>query len=71
MYFFEDACAPPRTSSRPATRPCPEFASAQAPTYNPANWDDLVAINRIITGTAEQVARPVGVIEAAGTNRGT
>ena len=50
----------------------PEFRKrVQAPdVHGSANWDDLVAINRIVAGTPEQVADAVGGwIEAAGTNR--
>ena len=66
-------CAPRRaTSCPPGYVTVPEFRKrVQAPdVHGAANWDDLVAINRIVAGTPEQVADAVGGwIEAAGTNR--
>jgi alkanesulfonate monooxygenase SsuD/methylene tetrahydromethanopterin reductase-like flavin-dependent oxidoreductase (luciferase family) len=73
MYFFEDALrTTPRYLVPPGYVTVPEFRKrVQAPdVHGSANWDDLVAINRIVAGTAEQVADAVGTwIEAAGTNR--
>ena len=73
MYFFEDALrTTPRYLVPPGYVTVPEFRKrVQAPdVHGSANWDDLVAINRIVAGTPEQVADAVGGwIEAAGTNR--
>ena len=73
MYFFEDALrTTPRYLVPPGYVTVPEFRKrVQAPdVHGSANWDDLVAINRIVAGTPEQVADAVGTwIEAAGTNR--
>ncbi len=73
MYFFENALrTTPRYLNPPGYVTVPEFRKRvqAADVHGSANWDDLVAINRIVAGTPEKVADAVGRwIEAAGTNR--
>ena len=73
MYFFEDALrTTPRYLNPPGYVTVPEFRKrVQAPdVHGSANWDDLVAINRIVAGTPEQVADAVGAgSRRPGTNR--
>jgi alkanesulfonate monooxygenase SsuD/methylene tetrahydromethanopterin reductase-like flavin-dependent oxidoreductase (luciferase family) len=73
MYFFEKALrTTPRYLIPPGYVTVPEFRKriTSADVHGNANWDDLVAFNRIIAGTAEQVADAVGTwIEEAATTR--
>jgi len=75
MYFFEDALrTTPRYLNPPGYVTVPEFRKrVQAPNiHGQANWDDLIAFNRIIAGTPERVADAVGRwIEEAGVSRVT
>jgi alkanesulfonate monooxygenase SsuD/methylene tetrahydromethanopterin reductase-like flavin-dependent oxidoreductase (luciferase family) len=63
MYFFEDAL---RTTGRylmpPGYVTVPEFRKriTGPDVHGSANWDDLVAINRIVAGTPEKVADAIG-----------
>ncbi len=73
MYFFENAL---RTTARYLNPPgyvtVPEFRKRiQAPNvHGTANWDDLIAVNRIVAGTPEKVADAIGGwIEEAGSSR--
>jgi alkanesulfonate monooxygenase SsuD/methylene tetrahydromethanopterin reductase-like flavin-dependent oxidoreductase (luciferase family) len=73
MYFFENALrTTPRYLNPPGYVTVPEFRKrAQAPdVHGSADWDDLVAINRIVAGTPEKVADAVGGwIEESGSTR--
>jgi alkanesulfonate monooxygenase SsuD/methylene tetrahydromethanopterin reductase-like flavin-dependent oxidoreductase (luciferase family) len=73
MYFFENALrTTPRYLNPPGYVTVPEFRKRvqAADVHGTSNWDDLVAINRIVAGTAEQVADAVGRwIEEAATTR--
>jgi alkanesulfonate monooxygenase SsuD/methylene tetrahydromethanopterin reductase-like flavin-dependent oxidoreductase (luciferase family) len=73
MYFFENNL---RTTARYLNPPgyvtVPEFRKRiqAADVHGTADWDDLVAINRIVAGTAEKVADAIGGwIEESGANR--
>ena len=60
MYFFEDALrTTPRYLMPPGYVTVPEFRKrVQAPdVHGSANWDDLVAINRIVAGHAREGRR--------------
>ena len=74
MYFFEDALrTTPRYLNPPGYVTVPEFRKRiqAADVHGQANWDDLVAINRIVAGTPEKVADAVGRwIEDAGVEPG-
>ncbi len=64
MYFFEDALrTTPRYLVPPGYVTVPEFKKriSGPDVHGSANWDDLVAINRIVAGTPEQVADAIGV----------
>ncbi len=73
MYFFQNAMrTTPRYLNPPGYVTVPEFRKRlqAADVHGSANWDDLVAINRIVAGTPEKVADAVGQwIEDAGTSR--
>jgi len=73
MYFFEDALrTTPRYLNPPGYVTVPEFRKrVQAPeVHGTSNWDDLIAINRIVAGTPEKVADAIaGWIEEAETSR--
>ena len=73
MYFFEDALrTTPRYLNPPGYTTVPEFRKRiqAADVHGSANWDDLVAINRIVAGTPEKVADAIARwIEDAGTSR--
>jgi alkanesulfonate monooxygenase SsuD/methylene tetrahydromethanopterin reductase-like flavin-dependent oxidoreductase (luciferase family) len=73
MYFFENALrTTPRYLNPPGYVTVPEFRKriTSADVHGSANWDDLVAINRIVAGTPEKVADAIGRwIEEAGTSR--
>jgi alkanesulfonate monooxygenase SsuD/methylene tetrahydromethanopterin reductase-like flavin-dependent oxidoreductase (luciferase family) len=73
MYFFQNALrTTPRYLNPPGYVTVPEFRKRiqAADVHGTANWDDLVAINRIVAGTPEKVADSVGRwIEDAGSNR--
>jgi alkanesulfonate monooxygenase SsuD/methylene tetrahydromethanopterin reductase-like flavin-dependent oxidoreductase (luciferase family) len=73
MYFFENALrTTPRYLNPPGYVTVPEFRKRiqAADVHGSANWDDLVAINRIVAGTPEKVADAIGGwIEESGANR--
>ena len=73
MYFFENALrTTPRYLNPPGYVTVPEFRKRiqAADVHGSANWDDLVAINRIVAGTPEKVADAIGGwIEESGSNR--
>src|SRR5262249_40854094 len=73
MSFFENALrTTPRSLTPPGYVTVPEFRKRiqAADVHGTANWDDLVAINRIVAGTPEQVADAVGQwAEEAGSSR--
>ena len=73
MYFFEKALrTTPRYLIPPGYVTVPEFRKriTGADVHGNANWDDLVAFNRIVAGTAEQVADAIGNwIEESQTSR--
>jgi alkanesulfonate monooxygenase SsuD/methylene tetrahydromethanopterin reductase-like flavin-dependent oxidoreductase (luciferase family) len=73
MYFFEDALrTTPRYLNPPGYTTVPEFRKRiqAADVHGSANWDDLVAINRIVAGTPDKVADAIARwIEDAGTSR--
>jgi len=73
MYFFENALrTTPRYLNPPGYVTVPEFRKriSAADVHGSANWDDLVAINRIVAGTPEKVADAIGGwIEEAKTTR--
>ena len=75
MYFFENNLrTTPRYLNPPGYVTVPEFRKRiqAADVHGSAEWDDLVAINRIVAGTPEKVADAVGGwIEEAGANRVT
>jgi alkanesulfonate monooxygenase SsuD/methylene tetrahydromethanopterin reductase-like flavin-dependent oxidoreductase (luciferase family) len=59
MYFFEDALrTTPRYLAPPGYVTVPEFRKRVSgpDVHGSANWDDLVAFNRIVAGTPEKVA---------------
>ena len=63
MYFFEDALrTTPRYLLPPGYVTVPEFRKRLSgpDVHGSANWDDLVALNRIVAGTPEQVADAIG-----------
>ena len=73
MYFFENALrTTPRYLNPPGYVTVPEFRKRiqAADVHGSANWDDLIAINRIVAGTPEKVADALGRwIEEAGSSR--
>ena len=73
MYFFENNLrTTPRYLNPPGYVTVPEFRKRIRPAdvHGSANWDDLIAINRIVAGTPEKVADAVGSwIEEAGSSR--
>jgi alkanesulfonate monooxygenase SsuD/methylene tetrahydromethanopterin reductase-like flavin-dependent oxidoreductase (luciferase family) len=73
MYFFENALrTTPRYLNPPGYVTVPEFRKRiqAADVHGSANWEDLVAINRIVAGTPEKVADAVGRwIEESGSSR--
>jgi alkanesulfonate monooxygenase SsuD/methylene tetrahydromethanopterin reductase-like flavin-dependent oxidoreductase (luciferase family) len=73
MYFFENALrTTPRYLNPPGYVTVPEFRKRiqAADVHGSANWDDLIALNRIVAGTPEKVADALGRwIEEAGSSR--
>ena len=73
MYFFENALrTTPRYLNPPGYVTVPEFRKRiqAADVHGSSNWDDLVAINRIVAGTPEKVADAIGNwLEEAGSSR--
>jgi alkanesulfonate monooxygenase SsuD/methylene tetrahydromethanopterin reductase-like flavin-dependent oxidoreductase (luciferase family) len=73
MYFFENALrTTPRYLNPPGYVTVPEFRKRiqAADVHGTSNWDDLVAINRIVAGTPEKVADAIGNwLEEAGSSR--
>ena len=73
MYFFENALrTTPRYLNPPGYVTVPEFRKRiqAADVHGSANWDDLIALNRIVAGTPEKVADAIGRwIEEAGSSR--
>jgi alkanesulfonate monooxygenase SsuD/methylene tetrahydromethanopterin reductase-like flavin-dependent oxidoreductase (luciferase family) len=73
MYFFQNALrTTPRYLNPPGYVTVPEFRKRvqAADVHGTSNWEDLVAINRIVAGPPEKVADAVGRwIEDAGSNR--
>ena len=69
MYFFENNLrTTPRYLNPPGYVTVPEFRKriTSADVHGSANWDDLVAINRIVAGTPEKVADAVGQLDRGG-----
>jgi len=73
MYFFQNALrTTPRYLNPPGYVTVPEFRKRiqAADVHGSANWEDVLAINRIVAGTPEKVADAVGRwIEDAGSSR--
>jgi len=73
MYFFQNALrTTPRYLNPPGYVTVPEFRKRiqAADVHGSGNWEDVLAINRIVAGTPEKVADAVGRwIEDAGSSR--
>jgi alkanesulfonate monooxygenase SsuD/methylene tetrahydromethanopterin reductase-like flavin-dependent oxidoreductase (luciferase family) len=73
MYFFEDALrTTPRYLVPPGYVTVPEFRKriSGPDVHGTANWDDLVALNRIVAGTPEKVADAIGRwVDESGVSR--
>ena len=75
LYFFEDALrTTPRYLVPPGYVTVPEFRKRLSgpDVHGSANWEELVALNRIVAGTPDQVADAIGNwVTEAGVSRVT